>query len=328
MIKRVLAVEPIHQVGLDLLRARRDVSLEVLERADPASLAAAMAGTHGIIVRVAPLSDDLLARAEALKIVSKHGVGCDNIAVDHLTARGIPVAIAADANALSVAEHVLMMLLALAKKASAYDRLTRAGRFAERDSLRAVELSGKTILIVGFGRIGKRVARLCRAFGMRVIVADIAMDWPTANELGYEPVEDFRPYLDTASFLTVHVPLNPDTRGLVGADELAALPEGSFIINCARGGIVDEAAVTAALASGRLAGAGFDVFDQEPPPEEHPLFGFSNVILSPHSAAATEDAVRRMATAAAQNVLDCFDGTLDRRMIFNEALIVPTLTVR
>ena len=324
MKKRVVAVEPIHPDGLALLHARDDVEVEVLERADRTAIPEAVARAHGVIVRTARLTEQILASATDLRVVSKHGVGCDNIAVDHLSARGIPVAIAAEANALSVAEHVMMLLLGLTKRAGLYDRTVREGRFQERGQHRTIELSGRTILVVGFGRIGKRVARLCRAFGMRVIVADIALDRPTAADLGCQAVEDFRRHLGEADFLTVHVPLKGDTENLIGAKELSALKDQAMLINCARGRIVDETAVAAALAAGRLAGAGFDVFEEEPPPDDHPLFAQANVILSPHSAASTEEAMRRMAEAAAQNVLDQFDGTLRPDFIFNREHLQAT----
>lgn len=324
MKKRVVAVESIHPDGLALLHARDDVEVEVLKKSDQAAIPRAVARAHGVIVRTARLTDEILAPATDLRVVSKHGVGCDNIAVDHLSARGIPVAIAAEANALSVAEHVMMLLLALTKRAGLYDRAVREGRFQERGQHRTIELSGRTILVVGFGRIGKRVAGLCRAFGMRVIVADIALDHQAAADLGCEAVEDFRRHLGDADFLTVHVPLKGDTENLIGADELSALKDQAMLINCARGRIVDEAAVAAALDAGRLAGAGFDVFAEEPPPVDHPLFAQANVILSPHSAASTEEAMRRMARAAAQSVLDQFDGTLRPDFIFNREHLQAT----
>lgn len=316
-MKRVLVTEPIHEAGMSLLQARSDI--EVIELGDvrPETLAAAMPGVHGIAVRSAKLPANILSKANALEVVSRHGVGCDRVAVDHLSDRDIPVAIASGANAQSVAEHTLGMMLSAARQSMDLDALTREGRWAERDQFQAKDLFGAKALIIGFGRIGRRVAPLCKAFGMDVVVADIALDAELANTMGCRGVSDFRPELADADFVTLHVPLDESTRHIISADELAAMKKDAILINCARGGVVDEQALVAALDQGKLGGAGIDVFGDEPPPTDHPLFGRRDAVLTPHNAAASHLSIQEMARMTAQNILDCFDGCLRDDCIFN-----------
>lgn len=315
-LKHVVVTEEIHEKGMALLQARSDINLVCLE-GDAGALPEALASAHGVLVRTMFLSEENLAQAPQLEIVSRHGVGCDNIAVDHLSRRGIPMAIAVNSNTTSVVEHVLMMMLALNKRAIEYDQLTRTHQFSERCKRATSELCDKHILIVGFGRIGKRVAPVCRALGMRVTVADIAMDEQYAKALGCHAVEDFRAVLPDADYVTVHVPLDTSTTHLLGAAELAALPAHAIVINCARGGIIDDNALAQALADGSIAAAGCDVFTTEPPATDNPLLGLPNTIFTPHNAASTAEGLERMATFAARNLLDALDGKLNPDMLFN-----------
>ena len=235
--------------------------------------------------------------------------------VAYLSSRKIPMAIAIDSNVGSVAEHTLMMLLALAKDAMAGDRATRSGDFAWRDRRTASDVAGKSALIMGFGRIGQRVGALCRALGLRVAAFDPYMERSPVE--GVEMVKDFRAILPEIDFLCLHLPSTPETRDLIGAGELALLKRGAFVLNCARGGIVDEDVLCDALESGHLGGAGLDVFAKEPPDTAHRLFRQEKVLLSPHNAALTEECAIRMATQAVQNVLDCLDGKLQPRVVMN-----------
>lgn len=316
-MKRVLVTEPLHEAGMSLLQARSDIEIVCAEDARPETLSRLLPGVNGIAVRSAKLPSELLATANELAVVSRHGVGCDNVAVTHLTERRIPVAIASGANAQSVAEHTLMMMLTLARRLPQQESLLRDGRWKERDTLLAKDLTGSKALIVGFGRIGRRVAPLCKAFGMDVVVADIALDAELAESMGCRGVSDFRSELADADFLTLHVPLDESTRHIVSTAELEAIKAGAIVINCARGGVVDEVALVTALDSGKVGGAGFDVFGIEPPPGDHPLFGRPDAILTPHNAAASYISMHEMARMTAQNILDCFDGCLRDDCIFN-----------
>jgi D-3-phosphoglycerate dehydrogenase len=318
---KVLIIQPFHDDGMKLFEARPDVGYEVVDGA-PDELAEKIADADGVTIRTSPLPAAVLDRAARLKVVSRHGVGYDNIDVDALTRRGIPLAIAADANATAVAEHTLYFMLALAKQGLRYDRATREGGWAVRNSLEAVDLMGRRILVMGFGRIGREVASRCAAFGMTVMVYDPYVQANVIEAAGdYRSVPDFEAALPETDVLTVHMPLGADSRGLIGAAELAALPAHAFVINAARGGIIDEAALHEALTSGRIAGAGLDVFDREPPPDDHPLFGLDNVILTPHSAGLSKEAAVRMAISTARNVLAGIDGKRDPSMVVNREVL-------
>jgi len=288
-MKRVLVTEPIHPDGLALLEAHPELDVVRMEACDEAALLKEIGSANAVLVRSAFLTEKVVAAAPALAVVSRHGVGCDNIAVAAMSARGIPVAIAAHANSTSVAEHVIMMIMMLTKQAVAYDQAARQGRYHDRGKFHTTELAGKSIVIIGFGRIGRKLAPICKAFGMRVTVTDIALDEALAREQGVETAVDFRPLLPDADFLSVHVPLDDDTRDLISEAELAQLKPSAIVINCARGGIVNEQALANAVLEGRIAGTGADVFSVEPPPLDNPLLSLPNSILSPHSAAVTQE---------------------------------------
>ncbi len=318
---KVLIIQPFHEDGLALLNARDDVACEIVDGRSIEELQAKIVDADGVTIRTALLPGEVLARAERLKVVSRHGVGFDNVDLDHLTRRGIPMALTADANATSVAEHVLFMTLHLAKRGFRHDRATRSGAWEVRNRLETVDIGGRRVLILGFGRIGREVARLCRAFRMQVSVFDPYLPAETVEAAGCTHLTDFRAGLGETDILTVHMPLSEASRGLIGEAELSALPSHALLINCARGGIVDECALHDALSSGRLAGAGLDVFEREPPPGDHPLFALDNVILSPHSAGLTLECARRMAVSTARNVLAGIDGDLDPAMVVNKAVL-------
>lgn len=324
-MKNVLLTEPIQEDGLSLLRAREDVNLIMAPDAEPETLRGLLPGVHGVVVRLANLTAEMLSLSNDLEVVSRHGVGCDAIDVAHLTGRGIPVAIASGANSTSVAEHTFGLMLSLARRQREQDAAVREGRFHDRGSLIATDLEGSRLLVVGFGRIGRKVARIARAFGMEVTVADIALDRQLADELGCKAVEDFRPELPDADFVTVHVPLDDSTAHMISTSEYEQIKPGAFILNCARGGIVDEAATLRALEAGSLAGAGIDAFSLEPPPLDDEVFSKllarPDILVAPHTGAASKGAMRMMAIMAAQNVLDCFDGKLKPDCVFNQDVL-------
>ena len=324
-MKNVLVTELIQEDGLALLRERPDVNLTIAPDVAPETLKELLPEMHGVVVRLAKLPADLLSRAPDLEVVSRHGVGCDAIDVAHLTGRGIPVAIASGANSTSVAEHTFGLMLSLARQQRQQDAAVREGRFPDRGHLIATDLEGSRLLVIGFGRIGRKVARIARAFGMDVTVADIALDRPLAEELGCKAVEDFRPELGSADFVSVHVPLDASTQHMISTPEFAQMKPEAVLLNCARGGIVDEAATLRALEEEQLAGVGIDAFSVEPPPLDDGvfagLFARSDVLVAPHTGAASRGAMRMMAMMSAQNVLDCFDGKLNPDNVINKEVL-------
>ncbi len=314
---RVLAFEGSHEKGLELLRSRSDlVKLEMTNATTPPALTEAVSGVDAIIVRTAVLTRDILAEAPNLRIVSRHGVGYDNVDVAYLSSRGIPMALAVDSNVTSVAEHTLMLLLALAKDTFACDREQRRGNYKYRDRRTAVDIGGRTALVLGYGRIGRQVAKVLGLLGMHVRVFDPYVK-PEQLDAGQTYVSDYRAALPQADVVSLHVPLTPETAGCIGAAELATMKPTAFLLNCARGGLVDEAALYAALKERRLAGAGLDVFENEPPDADNPLFTLENVIVSPHNAALTDECAARMSLQAARNVIDCLEGRLEPRVVVN-----------
>jgi len=320
-MKRVLVTEHMHECGDEILNASPDIEILRADNIEPDTLKEAVKGVDAIIARSAMLTSDILEGAENLQVVSRHGVGCDNIDVAYLTSRNIPVAIASGANARSVAEHTMGLMLSAARELSLLDNLVKAGRWSERNNYRACDLFGAKIVILGFGRVGKLVAPLCKAFGMEVVVADIKLDAELAIKLGCKGVEDFRPELADADFLSLHVPLDDSTRHIISTDELAVLKPGSIVVNCARGGVVNDEALLKALESGHLRGAALDVMSTEPPAPDDPLMLRSDVVMNPHNGAGAMSAAIAMAEMSAQNVIDTFNGVLRDDCTFNlEAL--------
>jgi D-3-phosphoglycerate dehydrogenase len=269
---------------------------------------------------MATLPREALVNADRLKVVSRHGVGYDNVPVDALTARGIPLAVVGPVHAGSVAEQAMYFILALAKSGFRHDAAVRRGDWAMGTRLEAVDLAGRTLLIIGFGRIGREVARRARAFDMRVLAFSPHVAADQMEALGVTKVPAWRAALAESDFVSLHVPRLPATERMIGAAELAAMKPDACLINTARGGLIDEAALARALAEGTIAGAALDTFETEPP-GDNPLFASDRVILSPHVAGITRESAVRIAVAAAQNILDALDGQLDPLRVINPAVL-------
>ena len=317
----VLIPNQIHADGIGRLRAEPNLTLDLPHALTPDEMPARLASADAIIVRGMTVDAAMLEAAPRLRFVCRHGVGYDNVDVPALTARGIVLAITPEANAPSVAEHALMLILALARRVVDYNSAVRAGEWRALSESPTVDLGGRTILLGGFGRIGTRTAKLCAAFGMRVLVHDPFIPANTIRGLGFEPAGDLQAALGAADVVSLHCPSNANTRGMVGASFLSGMKRGSILINTARGTLVDEAALEAALRTGHIAAAGLDVVTTEPMVEPIPLLSLPNVIVTPHVAASTTQGLRRMAVASAENVIRFFAGALDRDVIVNpEAL--------
>jgi D-3-phosphoglycerate dehydrogenase len=273
------------------------------------TLAREVADCAALLVRSAPIPASVIEAGASLKIISCHGVGVDKIDVAAASRRGIPVAITPYANTVSVAEHTLALMLALAKRIIEYDGATRAGKFAIRNTYQAVDLNGKLLGVLGMGRIGSMVCRKARAaFEMEVLAYDPFISAETIEQTGARPVRTIPELLKNADVLTIHVPYTSETRGLIGAAEFRQMKPGALLINTARGAIVDESALAYALNERQIAGAALDVYDPEPPDANNPLLHLSNVVLTPHSASLTAEGVVRLATQSAQAIVDIFEG--------------------
>ena len=299
---RVLVTDNLALRGVELLRQTPGIEVEVQNGLSSEALKAHLAGADALIVRSATrVSADLLAAALRLRVIGRAGVGVDNVDQEAATARGIVVMNTPGGNTVSAAEHTLAMLLSLTKHIPQATASLKAGKW-EKSRFRSVELSGKTLGIVGLGRIGSEVARRALAFNMRVLAYDPFLGAPAAQALGVE-LADLPEVLRQADFLTLHPPLTAETTGLVRAETIAQMKDGVRIVNCARGGIVNEADLHAALVSGKVAGAALDVFAQEPITDS-PLFGLPTFIATPHLGAASEEAQEAVALEIAQQVVD------------------------
>jgi D-3-phosphoglycerate dehydrogenase / 2-oxoglutarate reductase len=314
----ILVAGPIHPAGIAVLAAAPDITLDLIDDAATSAFAQALAKADALLIRTQPLTAAAIAAAPRLKIVSRHGVGYDAVDVPALTARRIPLCIIGDVNARAVAEHTLMMMLACARRAVAYDKAARLGQWQVRNQFGTVELEGKTLLLFGFGRIGRRVTQLAMAFGMTVLASDPIVDASAMAAAGVTKVTDLEAALAQADVVSLHMPMSPGG-ALITAHHLALMKPSAMIINTARGGLIDEAALDAALRSDRLAAAALDVLVNEPPHADDPLLRNDRVLISPHCASLTRECTERMAISSAQNILDWFSGTLDHRLIVNAA---------
>jgi len=306
-MKTVLLPEPIRPEGRRLLEGR----VRIVEAPDhtPETLRKFIRDAHGIILRTgARITAEIIAEAPHLQVIARTGAGVDNVDLKAATEHKIFVCYVPDANVVSVAEHVMSLLLALSKQLKLLDEEVRGGNFAVRYRYLSTEVWGKTLGIIGLGKIGREVAQRARnGFGMKVVTFDPYVPSEEARRLDVEPFESLGIMLSQSDAVTLHVPLTGETRGLMGAREFRSMKPSAWFINTSRGGLVDEAALVDALDSGVIAGAGLDVFESEPLDPDSPLTTLSNIILTPHVAGLTNESSIRMAVGAAEAVLDVLE---------------------
>jgi len=319
--KKILVTESMSQQGRALLNARDDIELvefpNMISAKDFEAMLKQQAPVHGVALGATRFGEPELEASGDMKVVTRIGVGFDAVDVPALSRRKVPLMVAGTANSPSVAEQALFMMLTLAKRASEMHAIVKDGTWADRLGSLPFDLYGKTVLIVGFGRIGTRTAKRCLAMEMQVLVYD---PYKSAAEIagsGCEVVSDLDAALPRADFVSIHCPKTPETVGMFGAARLKLMKPTAYLINTARGGLIDEKALHEALVSGRLAGAGLDVFEQEPPPVGHALHGLPNVIMAPHVAGVTVEAVDRMSEQTARNLLSALDGDPIRQNVIN-----------
>jgi D-3-phosphoglycerate dehydrogenase len=312
----ILVAGRLHQAGIEVLKGARGFTHRLIDEVSVESFAPFIAEADGLVIRTQPLTAATVATAPKLRVVSRHGVGYDAIDVAALNDRNIALTIVGDVNSRSVGEHTLMLMLAAARRTAVHDAASRNGNWQIRNRFETVELDGKTLFLLGFGRIGRRVAELAHAFGMTVMAQDPFVDAIAMEKLGVAHVSDRKAGLAAADYVSLHLPGSRDGAA-IGAAEIALMKPTAIIINAARGGLIDELALDAALREGRLAGAGLDVLSEEPPTRDHPLLSNDRVTISPHSAGLTNECAARMAAASVQNVIDFFEGRLDAALVVN-----------
>ncbi len=314
---KVLVVQGLHEQGLEMLKQRSDIEFKVLLSDDENEILEAAKDVNGITVRTAQITEKIINSSKNLQVISRHGVGYDSINLKSLNNKKIPLTIAAHSNMISVSEQAMFFLLALNKNVFYYDDFTRKGDWTNRWDVKAWDLAGKNIMVIGFGRIGSNFVKRALAFDMNVYVYDPYIDHEKIKKSGAIPIQNFKNNLSKMDAITLHCPKNEETTNLFTKKEFQTMKKNAFIINCARGGILNEDDLYEALLNEKIAGAGLDVFDVEPTPSSNPLFKLKNVILSPHIAGVTVESTVRMATETVQNVLDVFDNKVNKSVVVN-----------
>src|SRR5215204_2375790 len=307
--KRLMLPKTMARAGWDVAASRDDVeAVPYAPNMPTPEFRAMLHDIDGISLALTPFGAPELGMAPRMRAVARIGVGFDTVDVPALTAKRIPLMTVGIANSPSVAEQAFSLMFHLAKNNAKHDAFVRAGTWREQMTAFPLDFMDKTLLIVGFGRIGTRVAKRALAFEMRVLVYDPYVPAATIRAAGCEPVGDLDAAIPQADFITIHCPKNPETINLFDARRLARMKPSAYIVNTARGGIINEQALHDALAASKIAGAGIDVFEKEPAPLDHPLLKLPNVVLAPHMAGVTKESMDRMAVAAVRNILSVLDG--------------------
>ena len=314
--KKILIIQPIHKAGIELLENNSDYEVELIENVDEKDIKSKIVECDGLSIRTAKLSSELINASKKLKIISRHGVGYDNIDLKSSKEKNITLAITATANAVAVAEHVIFMLLNISKRKDMYDKTVREGNFTNRNKLpKTIELWKKNILIAGFGRIGQSLIKRCKGFEMNVFVYDPFISKKKIEEFGGIKVEDLKETVKSMDAISLHMPLNEKTKDIINLNLIKTMKKNCIIINAARGGIINEQDLNKALNENLIFGAGLDVFETEPPKEDNPLLKNDKVFLSPHTATFSEECMIRMGKETIQNIIDFFEKKLDKSKI-------------
>ena len=315
-MKKLLIIESIHNDGIELLKQNKSIEFEIVDKTDEEFLKNKIKNFDAVSVRTSKLSKEILETTTNLKIISRHGVGYDNIDLLETKKKNITLAITATANAQAVAEHVLFMLFNIAKRNNMYDDTVKSGKFNDRTKLpKTIELWSKNILIAGFGRIGKCLLKKCKGLEMNIYVYDPFVKEEEIKNEGGIKVDDLSSSLNIMDAISIHMPLNDKTRHLINYDMIKKMKKNCILINAARGGIINESDLNKALNENLIFGAGLDVFEKEPPSQDNPLLKNNKAFLSPHSAVFTEECLSRMGIETIQNVIDFFENKLDNSKI-------------
>ena len=299
-----------------MLKNNINYEFEIIEDTEISNLKSKIVNCDAVSIRTAKLPAEAINVAKNLQIISRHGVGYDNIDLKSSKDKNITIAITAKANAVAVAEHVMFMLLSISKRKNLYDESVKTGKFNERNRLpKTVELWNKNILIAGFGRIGKALIKRCLGFEMNVFVYDPFVSSDVIENIGGKKVENLEDSIKKMDAVSLHVPLTEKTKNLINYELLKTMKKNCIIINAARGGIINETDLDKALNENLIFGAGIDVFEKEPPIDNNPLLKNEKVFLSPHTASFTEECMTRMGIETIQNIIDFFDNKLEESKI-------------
>ena len=315
-MKKILIIQPIHEAGIELLKNKNNYEFEIIEDTEISNLKSKIVNCDAISIRTANLTAEVINSAKNLQIISRHGVGYDNIDLKSSKDKNVTIAITATANAVAVAEHVMFMLLSISKRKNMYDNNVKTGKFIERNKLpKTIELWKKNILILGFGRIGKALIKRCLGFEMNVFVYDPFISSDAIESTGGKKIENLQDSIKQMDAISLHVPLTEKTKNLINYGLLKTMKKNCIIVNAARGGIINEIDLNKALNENLIFGAGIDVFEKEPPDDNNPLLKNEKVFLSPHTASFTEECLTRMGIETIQNIIDFFDNKLEESKI-------------
>tara|TARA_Y200000002_G_scaffold373828_1_gene373567 strand:+ start:54 stop:1010 length:957 start_codon:yes stop_codon:yes gene_type:complete len=315
-MKKIAVIEKIHNDGLELLKKKQNYDFELITDISEENLIKKLPEFDACTLRVSKLNENILKHCPKLKVISRHGVGYDNVDLDYIKKKNISLLITATANAVAVAEHVIYMMLSISKSINRYDAEVRSGNFKKNSSnIETLELFNKEILILGFGRIGKSLIKRCLGFDMKVKVFDPFVSKDSIKEFGGTKIDNLDDGLKMCDYLSLHVPLTEKTRNMINYSKLKTMKQNAIIINTSRGGIINEIDLDRAINEKIIFGAGLDVFEKEPVDINNPLLKNKKVLLSPHSATFTNECKSRMSLEAAKNIIDFFENKIDKSMV-------------
>ena len=302
---KIAIVEKIDNDGIELLKKSPNFEYQIIEDVSKENLLKELPNYDGLTLRVVNLDENILSKCKKLKVISRHGVGYDNVDLNYIKKNKISLMITATANAVTVAEHVFYMMLVLSKGIVSYDKAVRTGNFKKDiNKIETYELFEKEILIAGFGRIGRSLIKRCLGFEMKVNVYDPFVSKDEIESLGGKKIDNLNLSLSTADYFSIHMPLNKETKNLINLKMLKTMKKSAIIINTARGGIINEKDLDLALNEKIIFAAGLDVFEKEPPNSDNVLLKNPRVLLSPHSATFTKECKSRMSIETVQNIID------------------------
>ena len=314
---KIAIVDKMHQDGINLLKKNPKFECEIIEDLSKKNLISKLPNFDGITLRRGKIDAEILEKCKNLKVISRHGVGYDNVDIGFLKKKNIKLLVTATTASVSPAEHIMFMILNIAKGMSLYDDAVRSGKFGSVMHMEkfTFELSNKKILIVGFGRIGRKLIKRCLGFEMKVNVYDPYVDKKTIESFGGTKVDELDDCLKKADILSLSVPLTEKTHNMINLEKMKIMKKSAIIINASRGGVVNEKDLNESLNSGILYGAGLDVFEKEPPDNDNPILKNKKIILSPHAATFTKECASSMSIETVQNVIDFFENKLNKKMV-------------
>ena len=313
-------IDKMNNKGIDLLKSNKDFSVDLITDLSRENLLKVLPKYDGVTLRRGVLDSEILTNCKNLKVIARHGVGYDNVDTKYCKENNITLLITHDSTSTSPSEHIMFMILNIYKGREMFDRMVRDGKFSEAIHLDIddnFEIFDKKILIVGFGRIGKKLIKKCLGFDMQVYVYDPYVDEGTIKSLGGKKITQLESGLKDADIVSMSVPLNKDTKNMIASNQISLMKKNAIIINVSRGGVVNEKDLNDALDRNIISFAGLDVFEKEPPNLDNPILKNKRILLSPHSATFTKECLENMSLETAQNIIDFFYGKIEKVKIVN-----------